>query len=256
MAFLPALAPLAELAIPAAGEALSPLLESLLGKEFTDKLGPLAKKGIQKLLHSDAAKKGISKIGNKLFGKSKTARQLLSKGTKLANFALGGNAQKLLKSGLKMGGDFGLLSPDTINTIEKGYGKALSLHDTLSAINGHKEHHDVKEEPVMPNEAEVKESGSKFPDFDDRPEDWQAPVWSEPHDPVLSEADRQIVDNFGRTGEVIKDQHKIFTQIKKRALSNLKKMDIDNVDEYYNSIPVDIQEWSDEQRDLSTLFSN
>jgi len=123
--------PLAEMA----GSVIAPGLESMIGKETYSKLAPLAKEGLHKVLKSKAVSKIGHKLGNKLFGKSKTARKLMKGASKVAGIATGKGAQKLVKSGLGIGQDLGLVSGKTADNILGGYNKALSLHDKLSNFN-------------------------------------------------------------------------------------------------------------------------
>ena len=129
MAFL---APLVEMA----GAAAAPTIESLVGAEAAKTVTPLAQKALSSLSKSKMAHSAIHKIGNHLFNtKNKTARNLLDKGSKVANLATSKQAHKLLGEGLKIGKDVGILDESQAKKILDTHGKAMALHDQLSSFN-------------------------------------------------------------------------------------------------------------------------
>lgn len=142
MAMMAAL-PLAEMA----GTAIAPALEDLVGKETYDKLAPMAKEGLSKVIQSKAAQSVKTKIANKFFSKGSTARKLLRGAKSIAGIASSPMAQSLVSGGLSLGSDLGLISNDTADNIKSGYDKALSLHDKLSSFNTPSE-----KAPVVPEE--------------------------------------------------------------------------------------------------------
>jgi len=129
MAFL---APLGEMALTS----LAPELESLIGAEAAKVLTPLARQGIGKVASSGIIGKGLSKLGNTLFGRhSKTARKLMKKGSSVAGVAFDPRTQGLLKGGMGVAQDLGMVDKSTADNILGGYNKALSLHDKMSQFN-------------------------------------------------------------------------------------------------------------------------
>ena len=130
MAFL---APLVEMGAAAA----APTIESLVGKEMASTVAPLAQKALGHIISSKSVHKKIGRLGNHLFGHKhhKTARSLMSKGSKIANIASSKQAQGLMKAGLSVGEATGVLSGSQAANIKSGYGKALSMHDQLSKFN-------------------------------------------------------------------------------------------------------------------------
>lgn len=127
--------PIAEMA----GSTIAPALESMVGKETYDKLAPLAKEGLHKIVKSKAVKNVGHKLANSVFGKSKTARKL----AKVAKKSKG-----IVKTGLKAGADLGIISEKTKDNIMGGYDKALSLHDKLSEFNTPKDKAPVQQVEV------------------------------------------------------------------------------------------------------------
>lgn len=130
MAFLPALgAVLAPEAMTAA--------ESILGPEVASVLGPHALKAIEGLSKDKKVKKGFRHLANNLFGSKhgRTARKLLRKADKYGGIFAGKSAHKLLKGGLGLGTETGLINPGTAKKILTAHEKAMQLHDQLSHFN-------------------------------------------------------------------------------------------------------------------------
>ncbi len=137
MAFL---APLAAMA----GEAALPAIEGIVGTEASKVLTPLATEGLKKVQKSGLIEKGLSKLGNSLFGKhSKTARKLMKKGSSVAGVAFNPKTQNLINKGLGVAQGLGVLNESQASNIKDGYSKALSLHDRLSQFN-------KKDDPLKP----------------------------------------------------------------------------------------------------------
>ena len=123
-----------------AGQAATSVLGGKVSKEVLDKAVPYVEKGASKLLKSKVFHKGLSKgihkIGNAVFGKHhKTARDLLKKGGKVAGMLASKEAHNVLKTGLDVGKELGMISNKTASSLLDGHKKAMSVHDKLSKFN-------------------------------------------------------------------------------------------------------------------------
>jgi len=130
-----ALTPLLYPALTTAASSLGPFLAKYIGEKGVKTLSPLAEKGIKSILESGIIEKGFKKLGNKIFGKSKTARKLFNKGKKVINTSFSKENQENVKTGLGVLDSLNLITPESREKISSAYDTALKFHDKLSEVN-------------------------------------------------------------------------------------------------------------------------